>query len=198
MTTIKFWKPYQVLTHFEGHDDEGRETLSNYIDVASVRVAGRLDYDSEGLMILTDDGNLNHMLTHPKYFHPRTYWAQIEDIPNEAALEKLRQGVVIKGYQTRPARIERMDEPDLPPRNPPIRHRENIPAPWISLTLTEGKNRQVRRMTAAVGYPTLRLHRASIGPITLDGLELGTWKHLSEKEMKMLRKSIQHAQRFTR
>lgn len=196
MTTIKFWKPYQVLTHFSGKDDEGRATLSDYIELPDVRVAGRLDYDSEGLMILTDDGKLNHMLTHPKFFHPRTYWAQVEHIPTEEALHKLREGVVIKGYKTRPAVIERIPPPELPERIPPIRERQHIPTAWIAITLTEGKNRQVRRMTAAVGNPTLRLHRAKIGEITLEGLLPGTWQALSKSEIKRLQKSIQKARKL--
>ena len=190
MPTIKFWKPYLVLTQFTD-DETGRETLADYIDLKEVYAAGRLDYDSEGLMLLTDDGKLNHMLTHPKHGHPRTYWAQVENIPDDKALNKLRYGnIAIKNYKTKPAQVRRIDAPDLPDRNPPIRYRANIPDSWIELTLTEGKKRQVRRMTAAVGHPTLRLARASIGPITLDGLQEGQWQELTPAEMKALWASI--------
>ena len=194
MPTIKFWKPFRVLTQF--NPDEERETLADYIKMPDVYSAGRLDYDSEGLMILTDDGKLNHMLTHPKHGHPRTYWAQVENIPDEAALNKLRRGaIIIKNYKTKPALARRIEAPNLPERNPPIRVRKEIPDCWIELTLTEGKNRQVRRMTAAIGHPTLRLIRAAIGTITLDGLEQGQWKELSKVELKTLWKSIKDNRR---
>lgn len=190
MPTLKFWKPYRVLTQFTD-DDAERETLADYIDVPDVYAAGRLDYDSEGLMILTDDGNLNHKLTHPKYGHPRTYWAQVENIPDEAALDQIRRGSIqIKNYQTKPASAHRIDPPTLPERNPPIRYRENIPECWLELTLTEGKKRQVRRMTAAIGHPTLRLVRASIGPITLDNMQEGKYYELTNTEMQVLWASI--------
>lgn len=195
MPTIKFWKPYLVLTQFTD-DEDGRETLADYIDLKGVYAAGRLDYDSEGLMILTDDGKLNHMLTHPKHGHPRTYWAQVENIPDESALDKIRQGgLEIKNYRTKPAMVQRIDEPELPDRHPPIRYRANIPDCWLELTLTEGKKRQVRRMTAAIGHPTLRLVRANIGPITLEGLQEGQWLELTSAEMKSLRASIHESRR---
>lgn len=193
MTTIKFWKPYQVLTQFNPDPDE-RPTLADYIDLPDVRVAGRLDYDSEGLMLLTDDGKLNHMLTHPRHGHPRTYWAQVERLPDEAALELIRRGgLEIQDYRTRPAKAWRIAEPTLPPRDPPIRYRKNVPDCWLALELTEGKKRQVRRMTAAVGHPTLRLVRAAIGPIDLAGLSPGHWEALSDAEMKALWHSIRAA-----
>ncbi len=195
MPTIKFWKPYLVLTQFTD-DEDGRETLADYINLKEVYSAGRLDYDSEGLMILTDDGKLNHMLTHPKHGHPRTYWAQVENIPDESALDTIRQGgLEIKNYRTKPAMVQRIDEPELPDRNPPIRYRANIPDCWLELTLTEGKKRQVRRMTAAIGHPTLRLVRASIGPITLEGLQEGQWQELTSAEMKSLWASIHESRR---
>lgn len=195
MPTLKFWKPYQVLTQFTD-DDNNRQTLADYIDVPDVYSAGRLDYDSEGLMILTDDGTLNHMLTHPKHGHPRTYWAQVENIPDETALDKIRRGgLEIKNYKTKPAMANRIDEPVLPDRDPPIRYRANIPDCWLELTLTEGKKRQVRRMTAAVGHPTLRLVRASIGPITLDGMQEGKYYELTFSEMKALWASIRESKR---
>jgi len=195
MPTLKFWKPYQVLTQFTD-DAQNRQTLADYISIPDVYAAGRLDYDSEGLMLLTDDGKLNHMLTHPKHGHPRTYWAQVENIPDEAALNKIRRGgLTIKNYQTKPAMARRIDEPVLPDRDPPIRYRANIPDCWLELTLTEGKKRQVRRMTAAIGHPTLRLVRASIGPITLSEMQEGQWQALSATEMKALWASIRASRR---
>lgn len=186
---IRFWKPYNVLTKFT--DEEGRPTLAEYIDLPEIYSAGRLDMDSEGLLLLTDDGTLNHHLTEPQYHHPRTYWAQVERIPDEAALQKLRTGVTIKNYRTRPAKVRLLTTPpDIPERPVPIRYRKNVPDAWIELTLTEGRNRQVRRMTAAVGHPTLRLVRASIGTITLDGLSPGKWLELSSSEIGALWKSI--------
>ncbi|MGB7338489.1 MAG: pseudouridine synthase [Phototrophicaceae bacterium] len=195
MPTIKFWKPFQVLTQFTTDNSE-RQTLADYIPIPAVYPAGRLDYDSEGLMLLTDDGNLNHMLTHPKHGHPRTYWAQVENIPDEEALDEIRRGgIMIKNYKTKPATATRIDAPDLPDRNPPIRYRANIPDCWLELTLTEGKKRQVRRMTAAIGYPTLRLFRTSIGPITLEGLQEGEFTELTDVEMEALRVSIAESRR---
>lgn len=187
--TIRFYKPYGVLTKFT--DDDARPTLADYIDIPSVYAAGRLDKDSEGLLILTDDNDLNHRLTEPKFAHPRTYLVQVERIPDEVALNQLRQGVVIKGYKTQPAHVELMSAPEnLPPREPPVRYRKTVPTAFLKMTLTEGKNRQVRRMTAAIGFPTLRLIRIAIGPITLDGLQQGEWQPLSEGEIKALRKSL--------
>jgi 23S rRNA pseudouridine2457 synthase len=194
MPTLKFWKPYHVLTQFT--DDKGRATLADYIDVPDVYAAGRLDYDSEGLLLLTDDGQLNHLLTQPKYGHPRTYLAQVERIPDDDALNKLRQGVKVKKYTTRPAMVMLLqDEPDLPPRPEPIRYRKNVPTAWLELILTEGKNRQVRRMTAAVGHPTLRLVRSAVGPVRLDDLKPGEWKKLTAIEMKALKASIRDSRR---
>ena len=190
MPTLKFWKPYRVLTQFTD-DDDGRETLADYIDVPHVYAAGRLDYDSEGLMILTDDGDLNHQLTHPKYGHPRTYWAQVERIPDEDALNQLRRvGISIKNYKTRPPQANPLPETALPDRDPPIRYRKNVPDTWLELTLTEGKKRQVRRMTAAVGHPTLRLVRAKIGNLTLAGMQAGKYYELTPQELDMLWQSI--------
>lgn len=195
MPTLKFWKPYQVLTQFNS-DDSNRQTLAHYIDVPDVYSAGRLDYDSEGLMILTDDGKLNHLLTHPKHGHPRTYWAQVENIPDDNALNQLRRGgLSIKNYKTKPAMARQIDTPNLPDRNPPIRYRANIPDCWLELTLTEGKKRQVRRMTAKVGHPTLRLVRASIGPITLSGMQVGNYYELTASEMKALWASIRESRK---
>jgi 23S rRNA pseudouridine2457 synthase len=186
---IRFFKPYGVLTKFT--DSEGRPTLADYIPIPGVYAAGRLDMDSEGLLLLTDDKALQHRLTTPDYAHPRTYWAQVEGLPDEAALAALRVGVVIQGYQTRPAGAHLLaSPPDLPPRIPPIRERQSIPTAWLELTLTEGKNRQVRRMTAAVGYPTLRLVRWAVGGITLAGLEPGQWEVVGEAAASELRKAL--------
>jgi len=184
-TAIRFFKPYGVLTKFT--DAEGRPTLKDFIDLPQVYPAGRLDMDSEGLLLLTDDAALQARLLEPRFAHPRTYWVQVENIPDANALEKLRRGVVIQGRKTRPAVVALLpSEPTLPPRNPPIRQRQNIPTAWLEITLTEGRNRQVRRMTAAVGHPTLRLVRIKVGEITLEGLAPGEWRRLSTEEEKKL------------
>lgn len=189
--TIRFYKPYDVLTKFT--DREGRLTLSDYIDVPEIYAAGRLDKDSEGLLLLTDNNRLNHLLTDPKFDHPRTYLVQVEHVPDEKALRQLRQGVLIRDYKTRAAEVELVEEPEnLPPRDPPIRFRKSVPTAFLKMTLTEGKNRQVRRMTAAVGHPTLRLIRIAIGPITLDGLDVGEWQDLTSAELRALKESVQY------
>ncbi len=178
---LKFWKPYNVLTQFT--DKEGRPTLADYIHIPNIYAAGRLDMDSEGLLLLTDSARLKTRLTDPRYEHPRTYLVQIERIPDDRALQQLRDGVTLNDGRTRPAQIERLAQaPDLPERSVPIRVRKNVPDCWIKLTLTEGRNRQVRRMTAAVGHPTLRLVRWAIGPITLEGLQPGEWRELTKVE----------------
>ncbi|GIK62997.1 MAG: pseudouridine synthase [Chloroflexota bacterium] len=186
---LRFYKPYGVLTKFT--DAEGRPTLADYVDVPNVYPAGRLDMDSEGLLILTDFGLLSQRLTDPAYRHPRTYLAQVERIPDEVALEKLRAGVVIEGNKTLPTLVELLDhEPDLPPRDPPVRFRKSVPTAFLKMTLHEGRNRQVRKMTAAVGYPTLRLMRISSGPIRLEGLQPGEWRDLTDEERATLLKSV--------
>lgn len=191
---IRFWKPYNVLTQFT--DAEGRPTLATYIDVPNVYAAGRLDMDSEGLLLLTDSALLKTRLMHPTFGHPRTYYAQVERVPDEAALVRLREGVTLPDGPTRPAQAALLPaEPDLPPRQPPIRFRKNVPTAWLALTLTEGRNRQVRRMTAAVGFPTLRLVRVAIGPITLDGLAPGAWRDLTVTERDRLWESLRHAEK---
>jgi pseudouridine synthase len=181
---LRFWKPYGVLTQFT--DKEGRPTLADYINVPGVYAAGRLDHDSEGLLLLTDSGSLNARLTDPKYAHPRTYWAQVERLPDEAALQRLRDGVDLNDGRTHPAQARLIATPDLPERPVPIRYRKNVPTAWLELTLTEGRNRQVRRMTAAVGHPTLRLVRWAIGAVTLAGLQPGQWEMLDEAAVKAL------------
>jgi pseudouridine synthase len=184
-TVIRFWKPYLVLTQFT--DQEGRPTLADYISMPNIYAAGRLDYDSEGLLLLTDSGELNARLTQPRFAHPRTYLVQVERIPDESALQKLRAGIDLKDGRTRPAQVELLPAPpDLPERSVPVRFRKSVPTAWLRMTLTEGRNRQVRRMTAAVGFPTLRLVRWSIGSITLEGLQPGEWAALTEAEIAAL------------
>ena len=151
--------------------------MRDYIDVRDVYAVGRLDKDSEGLMLLTDDGPVQHRLSDPRYEHPRTYWAQVEGLPDAAALKKLAAGISLQNYRTRPAKVSLFEaEPDLPPRVPPVRFRKSIPTSWIELTLKEGRNRQVRHMTAAIGFPTLRLVRIAIGDLRLKGLAPGQWR----------------------
>ena len=180
---LLFNKPYGVICQFSR--DGMHPTLADYISLPDFYPAGRLDTDSEGLVLLTDDGMLQHRITDPKHKLPKTYWVQVEGIPDEVALESLRRGVKLSdpsarlraGFTTLPAEARVIEEPaELWPRNPPIRSRKNIPTSWIELTIREGKNRQVRRMTAAVGLPTLRLIRYCIGEWTLDGLEQGKWR----------------------
>ena len=179
---LVFNKPFDVLTQFGGE----RRCLRNYIDVPDVYPVGRLDRDSEGLLLLTDDGAMQHRLSDPKFEHPRTYWAQVDRVPTEEALRELRSGVDVRDYRTRPAKIRLLDGVEVAPRDPPVRFRLNVPTAWIELTLTEGRNRQVRRMTAAVGFPTLRLIRVAIGDLRLEGLEPGKWRELSAKEVQNL------------
>lgn len=174
---ILFNKPYGVLSQFT---PEGRwQGLRDHLDVPGVYAAGRLDADSEGLLILTDDGALQSRIADPRHKLPKTYWAQVEGAPDDAALEPLRHGVDLGDFVTRPAQVRLIDEPaGLWPRNPPIRERQSIPTHWIELVIKEGKNRQVRRMTAKVGFPTLRLIRAAIGEWSLGALQPGEWKAL--------------------
>jgi pseudouridine synthase len=186
---IRFWKPYGVLTKFT--DEEGRPTLADYINLPGIYAAGRLDMDSEGLLLLTDDTRINHRLTEPKFEHPRTYLVQVERIPDDSALEQLRRGIKLKDGMTRPAKVRLLEvPPDLPSRPVPIRYRKNVPDCWLELILTEGRNRQVRRMTAAIGHPTLRLVRSAIGPVTLEGLQPGQWQRLNKQEIAALWRSI--------
>jgi 23S rRNA pseudouridine2457 synthase len=170
-------KPYLVLCQFT--DSEGRPTLANYLSYPELYPAGRLDYDSEGLLVLTDAGWLQHMIAHPRHKLPKTYWVQVEDIPTDAALAQLAGGVELRDGRTRPARVERIEEPALWPRDPPIRERKNIPTSWLAITISEGRKRQIRHMTAAVGYPTLRLIRYAVGPWRLGNLQPGEWKQVA-------------------
>ncbi len=186
---VLFYKPYNVLSQFtEGStppsaDPSPRLTLKDFVPIPNVYPVGRLDRDSEGLMLLTNHGRVQHRLSDPRFAHPRTYWVQIEHVPAPAALDRLRQGVTIKAYRTRPCQVQLLSEaPPLPPRVPPIRHRQSIPTAWLAITLHEGKNRQVRRMTAAVGHPTLRLVRAAIAHLHIDTLEPGQWRLATPQE----------------
>ena len=173
---IAFNKPYGVLTQFSG---EGR-TLADYIDVPDVYPAGRLDKDSEGLLLLTDDGALQARISSPKFKLPKTYLVQVERVPDKRALEQLRRGVELKDGTTRPAGARLIDEPEwLWERDPPVRYRKSVPDCWLELVITEGRNRQVRRMTAAVGHPTLRLIRYAIGDTGIQGLAPGEWREIS-------------------
>jgi 23S rRNA pseudouridine2457 synthase len=188
---IIFYKPYGVLCQFTDDSASPRPTLKEYIDIAEVYSVGRLDFDSEGLLLLTNDGQLKHRLIDPQFEHSRTYWVQVERIPTEETLQKLRDGVTIQGYRTKPAIAKLLEtEPDLPAREPPIRTRANIPTAWIEMKLTEGKNRQVRKMTAAVGFPTLRLVRVAIAHLGLGDLAVGQWRNLTPTELQELRLKV--------
>ena len=178
MTLVLFNKPYGVMSQFTDRAGaaSARRTLSDFIDLPGVYPAGRLDLDSEGLLLLTDDGRLQARIADPKHKTPKTYLVQVEGEVTDRALAALRRGVELKDGLTRPAEVERIDDPQVWPRDPPIRVRRSIPDCWIRLTIREGRNRQVRRMTAAVGHPTLRLIRWSIGAWALDGVLPGEWK----------------------
>ncbi|WP_070967628.1 pseudouridine synthase [Vibrio sonorensis] len=174
---IIFNKPYDTLSQFT--DGDGRKTLADYIPIKDVYAAGRLDRDSEGLLVLTNDGILQAKLTQPESKAPKTYWVQVDGAPTDADLDKLRKGVELKDGMTRPAIVTIIEQPDVWEREPPVRFRANIPTTWLSITITEGRNRQVRRMTANIGFPTLRLIRASMGEIELGSLGLGEWKEIT-------------------
>lgn len=174
---ILFNKPYGVLSQFtDAGSDTARATLSEFVQVPGVYPAGRLDRDSEGLLLLTDDGRLQARIADPRFKLPKTYLVQVEGEPDDASLSALRKGLLLKDGMTRPAEVERIDPPELWPRDPPVRFRKSVPDCWLQLTIREGRNRQVRRMTAAVGLPTLRLVRWRIGDWTLDGIAQGAWR----------------------
>lgn len=179
-------KPYGYLSQFSPEPGSRHETLAALFPFPNVYPVGRLDWDSEGLLLLTNDGEMQHRMTDPKFAHPRTYWAQVEGSVSEEALGKLRSGVKVQDYVTRPARVRLLREEEvagMPERATPIRYRAAIPTAWIELELTEGRNRQVRRMTAAVGLPTLRLVRVKIGEIGMDGLAPGQWREIMAPKM---------------
>ena len=186
MRVIIFYKPYGVLTSLQ--DREGRPALEEYINIPEVYPAGRLDMDSEGLLLLTDDGRLSHRLTSPAHKTAKTYWVQVEGLIDDEAISNLQQGVLVKGIKTRRCQVMRIPEPDLPQREKPvILHR---PSSWIRIVLIEGRKRQIRHMTAAVGFPTLRLIRVAIGPITIQDLQPGQWRELNGEEIQRLQRAL--------
>ena len=186
MRYLLFNKPYGVLTQFTADGDH--PTLKNFVPVPGVYPVGRLDHDSEGLLLLTDDGLLQHRLSDPKFDHEKTYWVQVERIPSQDALKQLIDGVDIQGHRTLPAKAK-LITPNIPPRNPPIRVRKNVPDSWIELVITEGRNRQVRHMTAAIGHPALRLIRIAIGPLKAGTLKPGEWRNITSVELTQLRQA---------
>lgn len=173
---VLFNKPFRVLSQFTGSGD--KLTLADYIDLPEVYCAGRLDYDSEGLLVLTDDGRLQQRISNPKFGKQKGYWLQVEGIPDDAALAALRAGVPLRDGRTRPAQVRRIDPPEVWPRDPPIRERKAIPTAWLDMVISEGRNRQVRRMTAHVGHPTLRLIRYRVGDWQLDDIPVGCYRVL--------------------
>ena len=185
-TVILLNKPFQVLCRFT--DPSERATLAEYVDVPEVYPAGRLDYNSEGLVVLTDDGALQHRISDPRHKLAKVYWVQVEREPSDAAIAALEGGVEIRGQRTLPARARRIAPPDVWVRDPPIRVRAAIPTAWLEIVLHEGRNRQVRRMTAAVGHPTLRLIRQAVGPWSLGGLRPGEWRHGDPNALAMLQR----------
>lgn len=198
---VLFYKPYGVLcsetnSEHDRHDGDRRPTLADYVEIPGLQPAGRLDLDSEGLVLLTSDGWLLHRLAHPRYNHPKTYLVQVEGLPAAEALATLRRGVTVKGQRTAPAQVDLLPvDPNLPPRAKPVRQDQSVPTTWLRLVLTEGRKRQVRHMTAAVGHPTLRLVRVGIGPLDLAGLQPGQWREVTEPELDRLRSALRPASR---
>lgn len=189
LRTIAFNKPHGVLPSFT--DPDGRKTLADFIDLPGVYAAGRLDLDSEGLLLLTSDGRLAHYITDPQHKLAKVYLVQIERVPKEEALRQLREGVMLNGKITKPAEVRLLpDDPQLPDRPVPIRFRKNVPTAWVEMTLREGLNRQVRRMTASVGHPTLRLVRVAVGPIVLGGIQPGEWRDLTSSEIEQIYSAV--------
>lgn len=186
MSTIAFWKPYNVLSKFSDHQQSGTKTLAHYIDLDDVYGAGRLDKDSEGLLILSADKRIRNAITNPTSSVAKLYLVQVEGVVSDTALERLENGLLIQGKRTKRCRAKRIHTPDIAPRSVPIRVRKNVPDSWLAIELREGRNRQVRRMCAAVGHPCLRLVRHAVGSITLDGLEPGRWRELSSNEIESL------------
>jgi len=180
MRLILFNKPFRVLTRFT--PDRDRRCLADYLDLPGFYPAGRLDYDSEGLLLLTDSGRLQALISHPRHSIEKVYWAQVEGLPDRAAIERLARGIALSDGPTAPARVRRI-EPDVGPRVPPIRYRARIPTAWLELGIREGRNRQVRRMTAAIGHPTLRLIRVAVGPFTLGPTSPGSWREVPGAEL---------------
>lgn len=192
---ILFYKPYGVLSQFTDNTGNQRCTLKKYISVPGVYPVGRLDWDSEGLLLLTNHGQLQHRLCDPQFQHARRYWVQVERIPDQDAIRQLQEGVIIDNYRTRKALVQTLSaELQLPPRDPPIRFRKNVPTAWLEITITEGRNRQVRRMTAKVGFPTLRLVRVAIAGLTLENLQPGQWQDLTPEELNPLLKLVMPGQ----
>ncbi|NDG22627.1 MAG: pseudouridine synthase [Synechococcaceae bacterium WBB_10_009] len=197
LTTLLFHKPYGVLSQFTPEPGSAWGCLADHIDSPGVYAAGRLDADSEGLLLLTANGRLQQRLTDPRWGHWRRYWAQVEGLCGDGALQRLREGVLIQGQRTLPAKARALEDPGLPPRDPPIRQRASIPTSWLELELREGRNRQVRRMTAAVGLPTLRLLRVAIdlmdgGPcLSLEGLAPGQWREVNASEQQRLERLLE-------
>lgn len=190
---ILFNKPFRVMSQFSESGD--KTTLAQFIDIPGVYPAGRLDYDSEGLLLLTDDGALQHRISHPSKKLPKTYWVQVDGAPNFEAIAQLSSGVSLNDGPTLPAQVKLIDEPNLWPRDPPIRVRQSIPTHWLEIAISEGRNRQVRRMTAVVGLPTLRLVRVAIGEWTLDGLEPGAYRRIEIDSPQPSAHAPKHAKR---